>query len=167
MTEPSGLFNKAGFLESIQAEHEKIDALLAQVDEIQMTQSGVAGDWSVKDILAHITAWEQCMLGWLAETRQGLIPRLPASKHDLHRWNVRFYLENQGCPLAEVLSAYRQTYSKVLQSIARMSEEELVNEIHGAWPEGALWQGIADNTWGHYKEHAASIRAWLKHSKLS
>jgi hypothetical protein len=153
---------KAGLLERIHAEHASLEALLAQLDEDQMTQPAVVGGWSIKDILAHITAWEKCMLQWMAETRQGLIPRLPASKHDLHRWNVRFYQQNQARSLADVLAEFYRSYQEVLHWIAETPEEELVKEIHGAWPKGPLWQGIADNTWGHYKEHAASIRKWMR-----
>ena len=167
MTASLELYDKADLLERIQTEHHKLEILLAQLDENQMVQSGVVGNWSVKDILAHITAWERCMLQWVGETRQGLIPRLPASKHDLHRWNVRFYQENQASPLEEVLAAFDRSYQAVLQNIREAPEEELLKEIHGAWPEGPVWQGIADNTWGHYQEHAASIRRWVKRYKLS
>jgi hypothetical protein len=162
MTGPIEPYNKANLLERIQLEHAKFDALLAQLDEIQMTQPGVVGNWSVKDILAHITAWERCMLHWLGETWQGLIPHPPTSQHNLQRWNLAFYQENQPRPLAEVLAEFHQSYQQVLKSIVDTPEEELFKEIHGAWPEGPVWQAVADNTWGHYKEHAASIRAWMK-----
>jgi hypothetical protein len=155
-------FSKTGLLERIQSEHHKLEILLAQLDENQMTQPGVVGDWSIKDILAHIAAWEQSMLLWVGETRQGITPRQPSSNHELHGWNHSIYQQNQPRPLAKVLTEFHQSYQKVLQSITDTPEEELSKEIHGAWPEGPLWQGVANNTWGHYKEHAASIRAWMK-----
>jgi hypothetical protein len=162
MSAPTNVFNKAGLLDRIQVEHHRLEILLAQLDENQMVQPGVAGSWSVKDILAHITAWEQHMLQCLHETLQGLTPVLPANKHALHHWNVRIYEENQFKPLAEVQAAFQQSSQEVFKKIEATSEEELLREIQGAWPEGPLWQGIADNTCAHYKEHAASIRAWIK-----
>jgi hypothetical protein len=158
-------FSKTGLLDRIQVEHHRLEILLDQLDENQMVQPGVAGSWSVKDILAHITAWEQQLLQCLHETLQGLTPDLPANKYALHRWNVRIYEENQFKPLGDVIEMFHQSFQDVLQTIAAASEEELLGEIHGAWPEGPLWQGIADNTWGHYKEHAASIRGWMKKNK--
>jgi len=36
-----------------------LQASFAGLSEAQMTQPGVTGDWSVKDILAHVTTWEE------------------------------------------------------------------------------------------------------------
>jgi len=116
MTGPIEPYRKANLLERIQSEHQKLETLLACLDENRMTQPGLVGAWSIKDILAHIAAWERCMLHWVGETRQGLTPRLPTSKHDLHRWNARFYQENQPRPLAEVLAEFHQSYQEVLKS---------------------------------------------------
>jgi len=34
----------------------------AGLSDSQLMKSGVTGDWSVRDILAHVTAWEQEVL---------------------------------------------------------------------------------------------------------
>jgi len=39
------------------------DALLDEVGERRMEESGVVGSWSVKQVIAHITGWER----WAAE----------------------------------------------------------------------------------------------------
>lgn len=31
------------------------DALLASIDEARMREPGVEGDWSIKDLIAHVT----------------------------------------------------------------------------------------------------------------
>jgi hypothetical protein len=126
MTGPIKLYSKASLLERIQSEHHKLETLLELLDENQLTEATGVGNWSVKDILAQITAWERCMLRWVVETRQGLTPRLPTSKHDLHHWNVRIYQENQPRPLAEVLAEFHQSYQEVLKSITDTPEEDLL-----------------------------------------
>ncbi|MCK4820534.1 maleylpyruvate isomerase N-terminal domain-containing protein, partial [bacterium] len=46
------------FLERIQGAWQAWNALVGKIDPAQMTQPGVAGLWSVKDIIAHIT-WHE------------------------------------------------------------------------------------------------------------
>ena len=49
---------KAEFLDRLRSGRAEWDALIAQIDEAQMTEPGVVGDWSVKDIIAHVT-WSE------------------------------------------------------------------------------------------------------------
>ena len=43
-----------------------------------MLEPGIEGNRSVKDIVAHMTAWEQRMIQWLDESAAGLAPQRPA-----------------------------------------------------------------------------------------
>src|SRR5437763_13638609 len=51
--------NKTELLHKIREARAPLDTLLPQLSEEQMLQPGVEGKGSVKDLLAHITAWEQ------------------------------------------------------------------------------------------------------------
>jgi hypothetical protein len=55
--------DKAAFLATLRAKHAEWEALLAEVGEARMVQPGVAGEWSVKDIVAHVTWGEREMAG--------------------------------------------------------------------------------------------------------
>jgi len=56
---------KVRLLDMIRTARAEWDGLLSQVDETRMTQPGVAGEWSVKDVIAHITWHEREMIGML------------------------------------------------------------------------------------------------------
>ena len=51
--------SKAEFLDTMRSERDRWEALLAEADETQMVEPGVAGDWSLKDLVAHVTAYER------------------------------------------------------------------------------------------------------------
>src|SRR5437660_2729156 len=55
--------DKATFIETLHAERAEWEALLAEVGEARMLQPGVAGGWSVKDIIAHVMWGEREMVG--------------------------------------------------------------------------------------------------------
>ncbi len=56
--------SKVELLKDIQVEHARLDKMLSTLTAEEMIRPGVVGDWSVKDVLAHLAAWEQLLLGW-------------------------------------------------------------------------------------------------------
>jgi hypothetical protein len=56
--------NKTQLLDLIQAARADFETLLAGIPEAWMTEPGVEGEWSIKDIIAHI-AWASVRVwGW-------------------------------------------------------------------------------------------------------
>jgi hypothetical protein len=142
------------------------EALVGTLSDEQCLEPGVDGRFSVKDLVAHITAWEQRMIQWINESFAGIVPQRPATGmtwEDLDRLNEMTYLENQGRDLVEVMSASDESYSQSLNVIQNMTDEDLFNGSRFAWREGdPLWHMVAANTWWHYKEHREQVEAWLK-----
>ena len=54
--------NKTEFIDLVKATRNEWDELLAQVNDSLMLQTGVEGDWSAKDILAHVMWYERQMV---------------------------------------------------------------------------------------------------------
>ena len=50
---------KTRLLDRLRTERAQWEALLTDIDEARMTQPGVEGEWSVKDIVAHVTFYER------------------------------------------------------------------------------------------------------------
>jgi hypothetical protein len=50
---------KARLLVELRAARNEWDTLMAAVGEERMTEPGAAGDWSVKDVTAHLTSFDQ------------------------------------------------------------------------------------------------------------
>src|SRR2546423_15123138 len=63
--------DKAELLEKIAGGHAALDRLLASMDEDQMLRPGVYGELSVKDVLAHLAAWEGMAAGWVRASLNG------------------------------------------------------------------------------------------------
>ncbi|HLJ81222.1 MAG TPA: maleylpyruvate isomerase N-terminal domain-containing protein, partial [Ktedonobacterales bacterium] len=55
--------SKSVLLEKLDAARTQWDALIAEVPEARITRPGAAGDWSVKDVLAHVAVYER----WTAD----------------------------------------------------------------------------------------------------
>src|SRR5436853_2081121 len=98
--------DKAILLNKIRTRQAEFEGLLAPLDEAQMTTTGVNGEWSIKDVLAHLTAWQKRTIERLqaAAEQRGLTTTPVANDEEMNALNARFYEENKARPLAEILS---------------------------------------------------------------
>jgi hypothetical protein len=158
--------SKARLLALIRTERKSLDAELAELDGDQMTKPGVQGRWSIKDLMAHITVWEQRMIEWLKQALRGEVPRqLPIGMtwEDLDRWNEKTFLENRDRPLDEILAESDRSYRQAVRAVEMMPEEALIEPDYYVWRGGKpLWEMVAANTYWHYQEHREAIRSWLR-----
>jgi hypothetical protein len=158
--------NKEKLLKEIQIERQRLEKTLERISAQQMLTPGVVDDWTVKDLLAHITVWEQRMVHWLEQTSRDEVPEmLPPGMtwDDLDQWNEETYQKHRHLPLEEVLTDFELSYTKALSAVHEVAEEDLVAPERYPWREGRpLWVMVAANMSWHYKEHEEAITAWLK-----
>ena len=160
MKNPPG---KAEFLEQIRLSRAELDEVINQLDPKSMTTPGVAGDWSVKDILAHVTWHEREMLNLVkAHALVGSdLWNLP-----LDQRNEAIYQENKNKVLKDVLAESKAVYESMMREMQTLSEEDLKDPARFAdmpsdWQP---WDLIAQNTYEHYQDHLADLRAWKKNN---
>jgi hypothetical protein len=163
MRHPIEKLGKSELMALIRAERDELEGTLAGLSDAQMLQPGVEGEWSVKDILAHISTWERRMVRWVGDTVREEVPVMPGpgmTWADLDKLNQQTYLANRDRPLAEVKEGFRLSFLAVLRTIEAVPETDLLEPGRFAWREGEpLWKMVAANTYWHYKMHNVSIAA--------
>jgi hypothetical protein len=151
---------KAEFLEALRTERARWEALLAQVPEARMTKPGVEGEWSVKDIIAHVAWHEREMAGVLraralvgSDLWQLPLDERNAALFDLHRDHS----------LQAVLDEARQAYQAFLAEAEKLSYEDLNDPGRYADmpPSWEPWDLLAGNSFTHYPDHYPAIQQWL------
>ena len=156
----SEILDKLTFIKKVQKAHEEWQSLLAEVDKSRMTEPGLPGGWSVKDVIAHITWYEREMIGMLkAMALEGSdLWQFPQDER-----NVPIYEENKDRPLEEILSEAEQVYDQLFEAISSLSDDELVDPSHFRYmpDEWIPWDVMAGNTYKHYYQHIPDIREWL------
>lgn len=161
--------SKTELLEKLDTARAGWDTLIAQVPEDRMTEPGAAGEWSVKDVLAHVAVYERWTADQLnammrGETEMYAAPDEPpgADTEDTDAQNAVYYEVWRGRSLDEVRREQREAFD-LLRAAIEQAPEELLNESERfSWLGGsAVWQLIRGNSYGHYDDHIPSIRAWL------
>lgn len=159
--------DRTTLLNTIQTEYARFVSLIAPLSEVQLCATGSEGQWSIKDIMAHVAVWEEICARWLEEFLRGEIPQ-PSERLDQYS-NERIYLENRNRSLLEVRELMRSTHEQFLHQIdlltQKFSEEDL-NAAHRftwteSWPGYSLISAIADNSYEHYQDHTQHIRHLL------
>ncbi|MFQ5645263.1 MAG: ClbS/DfsB family four-helix bundle protein [Thiogranum sp.] len=161
--------NKAELLDAMQTKRARWETLLAQVGEERMTQAGVEGEWSVKDIIAHVTAYERWVEVRLQSALRGQPAQLEADQMDLDQCNAWIFKENRNRPLHDVLAESQQVFQQLLATVQALSDEDLTDPrrlepfLDPVWTGGLpLWKCIAADSYEHYHQHTPSIRGWLE-----
>lgn len=156
--------DKLRLLDLIRMEHAFLRRALAGLAPNELALPGVVGEWSVKDILAHITTWEQRFLKALVVVERGEVPNWPEAGYtwdDLDALNERDFRANQDRPLAEVWADFEHSFAELVDKTASMSDAALLTPGYYGWTgEHALWRFLDANAGEHYREHAEQIRRW-------
>lgn len=125
----------------------------AGLPESMMTAPGVVGDWSVKDILAHVTTWEEETLKYLPLIAEGGTPPKYASVGGIDAFNERAFERGRATPLSEVRRRLDETHRRLLDYLAGVPEDLFVRESR-------FRKRLRIDTYSHYPEHTEAIRAW-------
>lgn len=167
---------KARLLETMRRERTRWLATIAAAgDEARLTTSGFAGVWSVRDVIAHITAYERWMLDHLEAWERGVTP--PPSVltgKDLEARNHAAHEETLSLSLAGVQAQAGQVWERLLAAVARAAEEDLLDVerapdfVTKGWgKDTSLWEAIYGLTWEHYEEHYPNFAEWLAEAPVA
>ena len=77
--------------------------------------------------------------------------------------NARIYERNRVKSLAEVLQESQAAFQRSLAAVAELRDEDLydLELTRASGADWALFDLIEGDTFGHYNDHIASVRAWL------
>jgi hypothetical protein len=153
---------KTEMLEKIRSSHAALEKKFSKLTPEQMVWPGSMDNWSVKDILAHLTDWEQRLIEWYRAGLKGEVPETPApgmTWRQLPELNQVGYEKHKDESLERVLEVYRASYREVVTLVEGMTEEEIFTVGVYQWTrKDPLMVWIAANTNGHYEWARRNIR---------
>ncbi|MHA1933683.1 MAG: ClbS/DfsB family four-helix bundle protein [Candidatus Thorarchaeota archaeon] len=159
-------WNKERIIESIHTERRRLEKNLSSLSDADMLEPGVIGEWSVKDIMAHLFDWEQRFLGWYEAGLRGEVPETPAPGlkwSQLRILNQKVFEKHQNRTLDEIKTEFQSSFEIVLDTLDGISEEDMFGAGRFAWTERDTIAGyVLANTTNHYRWAKTRIRGWVK-----
>lgn len=156
---------KAQILDELRSARTEWDALMTEVGEEHMLQTGATGEWSVRDVIAHLTSFDRWFVNASEAQFRGEPP--PTDGTEWLPWDERNAIHHQRTlhlSLDEVQQQSRDIYQQLLKAVEQHSEVFLTTpqEIPGVPQPIHVWEQLAGNHYDHYRLHAGWIREWLE-----
>jgi hypothetical protein len=126
----------------------------AGLPDSRLTEPGVTGAWSVRDILAHVTTWEEEALKYLPLIlKGGKPPRYSLNYGGIDAFNAQMTERKRGLSLSEVLSQLDETHRRLVRFIQSAPEDQFRRETQ-------FRRRLRLDTYSHYPKHTEAIRNW-------
>ncbi|HZP58075.1 MAG TPA: maleylpyruvate isomerase N-terminal domain-containing protein [Dehalococcoidia bacterium] len=147
--------DKQAAISLVESEFGKLLAAIDGLDERAMSRV-FYGDWSVKDILAHISGWQHTMAGALERMARGERPTPEGVDYsDADAWNAKFAAAMRPQNAATVVADLRQSFANFVRAAKALPAER--------FGEGKTANKLLEaNGYGHYREHLAAIEEYRK-----
>ena len=146
--------NRQQLLKKIEAPWSALGEAYAGLSEAQLTQPGVTDDWSVLDILSHVSAWENEALIHLPHILEGRRPPKYANLYGgIDAFNALKVRESRTLSPAEALARFEDTHRRLIAYLQTAPEEQLATETR-------FRRRIRLDTYSHYPIHTQAIQAW-------
>lgn len=140
---------KREIVERVRASHQKLRDALEGLSEEDCARKGLTAEWSIKDALSHITAWEIEGARSLREIQAGTWKPRRLSQELIDDFNARAVKERAARSFAEVREEFDRAHADMEQVIASLPEE-----IEEKSPTYKFIEGV---TFEHHAHHAAQI----------
>jgi hypothetical protein len=125
----------------------------AGMPDAQMMEPGVMGEWSIKDILAHVSIWEEEALTHLPVVIAGGTPPRYATYGGIDAFNARMVEQRRSLSLSDVRRQLDDTHRRLIAFIQRAPADQFSSETRAR-------RRLRLDTYGHYPLHTAAIREW-------
>lgn len=149
-------------------EHNR-DELLRALDgltETELTTPRVVGEWSIKDVVAHIAYWEQVIHDHVRESLTEGRPHPMQSSLREDAINQRESAKRAKWQWRRTRAEFENARRALVERVEKLSESELSFQVPSPWwddtriyPVGYM---IEEDAVGHCREHTRQIIAWKR-----
>lgn len=136
----------------------KIEELLPKVDPHKEIYLG----WTIKELLAHMTGWDDATIDSLRAHLVDRPPSVPAIL-SLDEYNSLTVSSCKDLDYEHVLKEWRLTRQVLRTIIEQLSEDKFFGPIIVPWGEKTTVTCLVDMFRNHEEEHARDILVWLTH----
>ena len=155
---------RARLIAHIRGVQERWRRLVAQVGEERMEEPGAMGDWTFKDVAAHLTGWRRRTVLRIEAAARGEPPPpnpWPADLGDEEDDTINAWMHERSKdrPLGEVLAEADSVYDDFVAAVETLRADIITDPNGLDWLEGVALADADFN--GHLDEHEPDVRRWL------
>ena len=161
---------KGHILAALQEQFERWEELLAGLREVQIDAPQFELNWSIKEIMAHLWAWQQISIARVEGSMLDREPEYPQWitnigedwEENADRVNALTFENNHEKPWSEVYQSWKIGFLRFLKLGHQISERDLLNGDRYPWLKGYSLASILIASYGHHQQHLEKLTDWLQ-----
>jgi hypothetical protein len=149
-----------------------IDALIARMEQSRARlnaaldkiapQAEIYPSWKLKQVLDHITGWDELVVSTLHAYQRGDTPA--RSVKSIDQYNLTSVADRHALSLEQSRQAYTAARQEVLQTLRSLTGELLTRRYKAPWGGNCTIASIVKIFVSHEQEHAKQIEQLLNKS---
>lgn len=148
--------NTKRVLQRLDAAWTDFEASYAGLSESELVIPGVSTQWSVRDVIAHVTWWEEEALKHLPHIREGgRPPRYSVTYGGIDAFNALMTEKWRKVAVTDVLREHVDVHRRLRDYVQGVPDELFARETR-------FRRRLRLDTYGHYPKHAKAIRSWRR-----
>lgn len=160
---------KEHILAALSEQFNSWEDLLSDQDEEQITAANFEFGWSIKDVIAHLWAWQQISIARMEAGMQNREPEFPKWivesvenwEENADRVNALTFERNHQRPWSEIHKNWKEGFLRLLALGNEISEKDLLDGDKYSWLNGHPLAFILIASYDHHQEHIEKLFAWL------
>ena len=160
---------KGHILTALSEQYDRWEILLNGMLEEQITAPLIPSEWSTKDVMAHLMAWQQRSIARVEAAQLDREPEFPSwlpeldpdEEDNTEQTNAWIYSTYRKQPWTKVHQDWRSGYLRFLEAGERISEKDLLDTGRYPWLKGYPLAYILLASYDHHQEHYEKLLEWL------
>ena len=156
---------KEHILSALKEQFDHWEELLASLSEEQITAPQFDLNWSIKDVIAHLWAWQQISITRMeagALDRKPVFPEWLARLGDdweenVNQTNALTYETNHKKPWSEMHQNWRDGFLRFIELGNEITEKNLLDGDRYSWLHGYSLAFILVASYEHHQEHLEKL----------
>jgi hypothetical protein len=143
---------KEDLLRRVNEVHDRVTNVLNGLNEKQAMRVGLNAQWSVKDLLAHLTSWKERGVAELIQIENGTWQPQKIDREAVDQFNAAAVDERRTRSMAFVRADFERAHNEMLRLISALPDE--VDESSPAF------RVVNGGSIRHIAHHAAQLVEW-------
>jgi hypothetical protein len=156
-------------LAALREQFDRWEELLRGMSEEQVTTPLAPSEWSIKDEMAHLRAWQQRSIIRLEAAQHNREPAFPEwipgveaeSEENTDRLNAWIFQSQREVDWETIHTNWRKGFLRFLELGEGILERDLLDPGRYLWMKGHPLAFVLVASYDHHQEHLDTLSAWL------
>lgn len=143
----------------LDAARDELSVALEGADPTLLTVPGLVGEWSARELVAHLAHWADWASTCLDAAAAGTLEGIGSDDWDVDAQNADVAAGVASSSMSAVRDREAEAYERLASRLASLDPALLA--MPAPWG-GTLDTIVVENGPGHYAEHAEHVREWFR-----